>query len=94
MNSYSYELIPISITKYNADQSEKEKINQIIIDNNKKIQTTDNVDNNKEIEHNIKLNSTKIKNSSKTKIDNIRTEINKKLINSPKNKKNRKNIRM
>ena len=94
MNYYSYELIPISITKYNADQSEKEKINEIIIDNNKKIQTTDNVDNNKEIEHNIKLNSTKIKDSSKTKIDNIRTEINKKTYKFSIKKKNRKNIRM
>ena len=53
----------------------------------KNIQTTDNVNNNKEIEHNIKLNSTKIKDSSKRKIDNIRTEINKKLINSQKKEK-------
>ena len=87
LNSYRYELIPISITKYNTDQSEKEKLNQIIIDDNQKIQKTDNVDNNKEIEHSIKLNSTKTKDNSKRKIDNITTEINKKSMNSPKKTK-------
>ena len=87
LNSYSYELIPISITKYNADQSGKEKLNQIIIDHNQKIQTTDNVDNNKEIEHSIKLNSTKTKDNSKTKIDNITKEINKKVMNCQKKRK-------
>ena len=87
LNSYRYELIPISITKYNADQSEKEKLNQIIIDKNQKIQKSDNVDNNKQIEHSIKLNSTKTKENSKRKIDNITTEINKKLLNSPKRRK-------
>ena len=87
LNSYRYELIPISITKYNADQSEKEKLNQIIIDKNQKIQKSDNVDNNKQIEHSIKLNSTKTKENSKRKIDNITTEMNKKLLNSPKKRK-------
>ena len=86
LNSYSYKLIPISITKYNAAQSEKDKLNQIIIDDNQKIQTTDNVNNNKEIEHSIKLNSTKTKENSKTKIDYITTEINKKVMNSPEKK--------
>ena len=94
MNAYSYKLIPISITKYNTDQSEKEKLNQIIIDDNQKIQTIDNVDNNKKIEHSIMLNSTKRKDNSKTKIDNITTEINKKVMNSPKKKKTRRNITM
>ena len=65
LNAYSYELIPISITKYNADEPEKEKLNQIIIDDNQKIQTIDNVNNNKEIKHNIMLNSTKRKDNSK-----------------------------
>ena len=86
-NAYSYELIPISITKYNADQSEKEKINQIIIDDNQKIQKIDNVDNNKEIEHNIMLNLTKKKDNSKRKINNIATEINKKVMNPQKKRK-------
>ena len=53
----------------------------------KKIQITDNVNNNKEIEHSIKLNSTKTKENSKTKIDYITTEINKKVMNSPKKRK-------
>ena len=39
LNAYNYELIPILITKYNADEPEKEKLNQIIIDDNQKIQT-------------------------------------------------------
>ena len=36
LNSHSYEIIPISITKYNSIESEQEKVNKIITDENKK----------------------------------------------------------
>ena len=87
LNSYTYELIPISITKYNSNESEQEKINQIMIDNNKKIKTTDNINSNKEIENSTKLNSKEIEENNRRKMDNITTEINKKVINSPKKRK-------
>ena len=60
LNSHSYELIPISIKKYNSIESEQEKNNKIIIDENKKRKASDNIKNNQQIEYSRNLNSTKI----------------------------------
>ena len=58
------------------------------------MKTADNVYNKTEIEHSMNLNLTKTKDNNTTKIDNITTEINKKVMNSPKKKKNRRNNRI
>ena len=73
---------------------EQEKINKIISDENKKRKASDNIKNNQKIEDSTNLNSTKIRDNNTTKIDNITTAINKKDINSPRKRKNRRNIRI
>ena len=87
LNSHSYELIPISITKYNSIESEQEKVNKIISDENKKRKASDNIKNNQQIEDSTNLNSTKKRDNNTTNIDNITTAINKKDINSPRKRK-------
>ena len=59
LNSHSYELILISITKYNSIESEQEKNNKIFSDQNKKRKASDNIKNNQQIEHSTNLNSRK-----------------------------------
>ena len=87
LNSHSYELIPISITKYNSIKCQQEKINKIISDENKKRKASDNIKNIQQIEDSTNLNSTKKRDNNTTKIDNITTAINKKDINSPRKRK-------